>query len=538
MKTFTNYLIIAFVFIVSLPLNSLAQNDDYNFRILKNFEIYQQVLKHLSTNYVYQIDPDQLVSTSIKSMLKTLDPYTVYITGEQLTYLKIISESKYTGIGIKFTVIDSFPYILEIIPNSPAEKSGLKIGDKILKINNILTKNKTLEQLQILLSGDNSTTVKLTIKNLLDSVPKSLVIQRQKINYPSISSYFIVNNFGYIKIYSFNPGVYRSFREILQKFKNQNIKGLIIDLRNNPGGLLNEAVDILSTLLPYNTLVVKTLGRNPQYITNYYTNKRPIDTTLPVAILVNSKSASASEIVSGVVQDLDRGVIIGNQTFGKGLVQRIFDLPYNSKIKITIAQYILPSGRCIQKINYARHEPVYSHNKFYTKNHRIVYEGNGIIPDITITQLDSLPDFIVQLKKKYIIRFFASYYLQLFPDFDTELFKKNGKNLFISFLKSINFVYSNKTLSLYNNFLNNAKDLPDNLRIKFLQLKDSLYLSNQYFVDKYWPILNNLILNELLDIKRDNMLSNSIKPQTDLALQKAIYILNNRDLYNKILNKK
>ncbi len=538
MKTFTNYLIIAFVFIVSLPLNSLAQNDDYNFRILKNFEIYQQVLKHLSTNYVYQIDPDQLVSTSIKSMLKTLDPYTVYITGEQLTYLKIISESKYTGIGIKFTVIDSFPYILEIIPNSPAEKSGLKIGDKILKINNILTKNKTLEQLQILLSGDNSTTVKLTIKNLLDSVPKSLVIQRQKINYPSISSYFIVNNFGYIKIYSFNPGVYRSFREILQKFKNQNIKGLIIDLRNNPGGLLNEAVDILSTLLPYNTLVVKTLGRNPQYITNYYTNKRPIDTTLPVAILVNSKSASASEIVSGVIQDLDRGVIIGNQTFGKGLVQRIFDLPYNSKIKITIAQYILPSGRCIQKINYARHEPVYSHNKFYTKNHRIVYEGNGIIPDITITQLDSLPDFIVQLKKKYIIRFFASYYLQSFPDFDTELFKKNGKNLFISFLKSINFVYSNKTLSLYNNFLNNAKDLPDNLRIKFLQLKDSLYLSNQYFVDKYWPILNNLILNELLDIKRDNMLSNSIKPQTDLALQKAIYILNNRDLYNKILNKK
>ena len=322
------------------------------------------------------------------------------------------------------------------------------------------------------------------------------------------------------------------------KFKSQNISGLIIDLRNNPGGLLDQAVDVLSTILPYNTLVVKTLGRNPQYITTYYTNKRPIDTTLPVAILVNSKSASASEIVSGVIQDLDRGVVIGNQTFGKGLVQRIFDLPYNAKIKITISQYILPSNRCIQKINYSKHEKITSHKKFYTKNHRIVYEGNGIEPDIRIKQLDSLPDFVLQLRKKFIIKFFASYYLQLFPDFDTTAFSKNSKKLFISFLKSINFDYSNKTLLLYKNFLNNSKDLPANLRQKFLKLKDSLYLPNDYYVNKYWPLIYNLILNEILDIKQDNTLSNRLKPKTDFALQKAIYILDNKELYNKILNKK
>ncbi len=538
MKTYSTLLAAILIFILFSPQKTSAQNDDYNFQVLKNLEIYQQVLKHLTTDYIYQVDPGQLVTTSIQNMLKTLDPYTIYISGEQLTYLKIISESKYTGIGIKFTVLDSFPYIIEVLPNSPAEKAGLKIGDKILKINNIQTAGKSLKQLQILLSGDKNTEVKLTIKNLTEPGKKTILLQRQKIDYPNISSYFTINNLGYIKIYGFNPGLYKSFREILLKFKSQNISGLIIDLRNNPGGLLDQAVDVLSTILPYNTLVVKTLGRNPQYITTYYTNKRPIDTTLPVAILVNSKSASASEIVSGVIQDLDRGVVIGNQTFGKGLVQRIFDLPYNAKIKITISQYILPSNRCIQKINYSKHEKITSHKKFYTKNHRIVYEGNGIEPDIRIKQLDSLPDFILQLRKKFIIKFFASYYLQLFPDFDTTAFSKNSKKLFISFLKSINFDYNNKTLLLYNNFLNNSKDLPANLRQKFLKLKDSLNLPNDYYVNKYWPLIYNLILNEILDIKQDNTLSNKLKPKTDFALQKAIYILDNKELYNKILNKK
>ena len=533
-------IITAFLLLLSFGSFKLfCQDDDYNFLILKNLEIYQSVLKHLSTDYVYQTDPDKLVTTSIKNMLKTLDPYTIYISGEQLNYLKIISDSKYIGIGIKFTIIDSLPYIIDVLPNSPAENAGLKIGDKILKINGVSTTRKSLQQLQILLAGDPNTPVKLTISNLIYTNPKTIVIQRQKIFYPVTPSAFITQNLGYVKIYGFNEGLYKSFKETLLKFKSQHITGLIIDLRDNPGGLLNQAVAVLSTLLPYNTLVVRTVGRNPKYVTNYFTNRKPIDTTIPVAVLVNSKSASASEIVSGVIQDLDRGVIIGTQTFGKGLVQRIFDLPYNAKVKMTIAQYILPSNRCIQKINYSSAQQNFLTNKkFYTKNHRIVYEHDGIEPDISIKQIDAVSDFIKELRKKYLIRFFASYYLQLYPEFDTTFFNQNAKNLFSTFLKKSNFNYSKRVLGIYSKFLNSSSDIPENLRKQFLKLKDSLKISNKFYIEQYWPLIKKLIFYEILNIKNDNDLNSKIKPKIDLCLQKAVFILKNKDLYNKTLNKK
>ncbi len=519
---------------------TLSDSDD--FQLIKNIEIFQAVLKNLRTDYVYKINITKLVNTAINSMLRTLDPYTNYYPENKLETIRLISEARYTGIGIVVKKINGNFFIDQVLKNSPADKAGLKVGDQILKVQNINAHGLSYEQLHNLITGEPNTLVSIEIKKLVNDSTFKLKIKRENIKISPIEKYAIINNkYGYIHISQFSDNTYQNFSKIFGLMYSKGIKGLIIDLRDNPGGLLDQAVGVLSTMLPKNTLVVTVKGKNPKYNAKYYTPFNPISTSIPVTVLVNNNSASASEIVSGALQDLDRAVIIGQQTFGKGLVQRTTKLPYNSMLKITIAQYYIPSGRCIQNYNYRTHTstkniPDSLLKKFYTAHGRIVYEGKGIEPDLKV-KLDSVSPFVQKLISSDLAKFYASVLIQKNPNLDVTNFSFSVSE-FLKFLQKFNFTYSAPPLKLYKEFLKSLNKYDPALSDKFKPNIQLLNHSLRFYLIHNYSAVNKLIKLNILNLQNKNaQYLKFSKDFYDNQLNKAIYVLNNINFYNKILHK-
>ncbi len=412
-KQFSGLLLLLFVFISSL---AIGQNSN-NFEIGKNLDIFSTTYKELNINYVDEVKPGELMETAIDAMLKTLDPYTVYIPESEIEDVKFITTGQYGGIGALIQKQNDYVVISEPYEGKPAQKAGLKAGDILLEIDGKSAKGKSTSDVSAILKGQAGTSVNLKFERPGDEDPIELELVRENVKIDNIPYYGMVSdNVGYIKLTGFTRNAGNEVKDAFVKLKGEHdLKGIILDLRGNGGGLLQEAVNISNIFVGKGEVIVSTKGKLASKNHTYRTAKSAIDNDIPLVVLVDGNSASASEIVAGAIQDLDRGVVIGERTFGKGLVQNVIPLTYNSQMKITVAKYYIPSGRCIQEIDYS-HKDKSGHSEkvpdslitaFKTKNGRTVYDGGGIEPDIK-SERDEMSKLSMSLFTNFLFFDFAT----------------------------------------------------------------------------------------------------------------------------------
>ena len=390
------YLRLIAIFLIFTVTTAVGQNKNNNFEISKSIDIYNNVLRQLNMYYVDEINAAELNESAINAMLDGLDPYTVFIPESQIEDVKLMTTGEYGGIGALIQYFENKTQISEPYEGFPAAKAGLIPGDIFLEVNGVNVEGKTTNEVSELLKGTPGTTVKLKMQRPGEKEPFVRELKREKIKIDNIPySTVFDNGIGYAILTQFTKDCAKELKDvIIDMKKNHDLKGFILDLRGNGGGLLNEAVDLVNMFVPKNKLVVYQKGKVAEHNYNHYTQHEPLDLDIPLVILVNEGSASASEIVAGSIQDFDRGVIVGQRTFGKGLVQNIFPMSYNTQIKVTVAHYYLPSNRCIQEIDYSKKNKKNVADTlakadtlgkaFHTANGRVVYEGHGIQPDVKV----------------------------------------------------------------------------------------------------------------------------------------------------------
>ncbi len=412
-------LIIAFLVVSSVFITAFESR---NFEIAKNLDIFASLFRELVINYVDEVNPAELMRTGINEMLYSLDPYTNFIPESEIEDMRFMTTGQYGGIGALITTRDDYTIITEPYEGFPAFKAGLLPGDRILEISGQKLKGVGSEQVRELLKGQPGTTINLLIERPGEPRPLVKPVTREVISISNIPYFGMLNQTtGYIKLTGFTQYAGREVRDAFEQLRqNHQIESLVLDLRGNGGGLLNEAVNITNLFVEKNKMVVSTRGKIAERNTTHRTLNNPIDTEIPLVVLVDRGSASASEIVAGAIQDFDRGVIIGHRTFGKGLVQNLIPLSYNTQLKVTVAKYYIPSGRCIQAIDYAQRNedgsvamiPDSLKKAFTTQNGRTVYDGGGIEPDIVIAP-QMLSNISVALLTRFLIFDYANHFFRL-----------------------------------------------------------------------------------------------------------------------------
>lgn len=544
-------LFLALTLVCSFTFVGKAQESTQNdFEISKNIDIFVSLYKQLNTYYVDNINPGQLIKTAMDAMLKSLDPYTVYIPESDIEDYKFMTTGQYGGIGALIHKSGNYILISEPYENFPADKAGLKAGDKILEINGKSAKNKTVEEVSTALKGQPGTIVSLLIERDSTQKPFLKEISREEIKIDNVPYYGLVgDSIGYINLSEFKQNAGKDVKDAFNKLnENKTLKGVIIDLRGNGGGLLNEAVNIVNIFVDKGQLVVKTKGKVKDQDHLHKTTSPAIDTEIPLVILVNENSASASEILAGAIQDMDRGVIIGQRTFGKGLVQNIIPLSYNSEMKITIAKYYIPSGRCVQALDYFNRDeegnaPVMADSlrkAFTTKNGRVVYEGSGIEPDIKV----EVPEFsnvtYALLNKNHFFDFSVLYNRKTPSIAPAAQFAVSDElyNEFLNYLKGKDYTYQTESELALEDFKKTAemekyfaavKSDYETLKEKILKEKDNDLTANK---DQIKQVLKMYIVP--LYYYQKGRIEASLNDDPDVL--KAVDILKNKERYQSILD--
>jgi len=540
---------------VIMSFFAISAGDIDYFEITKNIDIFVSLFKELNIHYVDKIDPSTVIRKGVDAMLNELDPYTEFYSESETENFRIQTTGKYGGIGALISQRDEYVTIDDPYEGMPAQEAGLISGDKILEIDGKPMKGKKSDDVSKLLKGAAGSKVKVNIARLqADGSEKKMTfeIQRREIKLKNVPySGMVSNDVGYIKLENFMENAGGDVRDAFRKLKesNQNMKGIILDLRGNPGGLLHEAVNTANVFIDQNNEIVSTKGKIVEMQSTHRTQKRAEDANIPVVILTNGGSASASEIVAGAIQDLDRGVIIGGKTFGKGLVQNTRPLPYNTQLKVTTAKYYIPSGRCIQAINYAEKNPDGSVKKipdslkmpFKTKSGRIVYDGGGIDPDIK-TKKEFLAPIVYYLMLKGIVSDFANQYVAKNPKpSSAQDFKLSDAEYdkFVQHTKAKNFSYESEVDKELNELKKKADDekmMPsiqkafDELSAKVKDAKNNEFYQNK---EDIFEFLESEIVRRYF--YRRGVVEHSFKNDDDI--KEALKVFANQAEYNKILKK-
>ena len=534
---------------ISLAITSIISvgfADNY-FEISKNLDIFTTLYKELNIFYVDETNAGDLMKKGIDEMLKSLDPYTTYIPESEMEDFKFQTTGQYGGIGAMITKVDDHVVISEPYENFPAQKAGLMAGDKILEINGVSAKGKTTEEVSKVLKGQPNTSVTVLIDRPYLETPFEVSFDREKISIPSVTySEYIQEGIAYIRLRSFTRGCANDLKNaIIELKKEQELKGLILDLRSNPGGLLNESVDIVNLFVEKGEEVVSTKGRIKSRSKSYFANRKPLDIKVPLVALINSSSASASEIVSGAIQDLDRGVVIGQRSYGKGLVQQTRKLSYNAQLKLTIAKYYIPSGRCIQALDYSgRNEdgsvgkvPDSLMTSFFTKNGRVVKDGGGILPDIVI-EPDKYGMIIASLLKERLFFDYSTEYRFTHDSISNNfIFSNEDFKNFKTYLADKEYSYKTETETVLDKLKKKAE--AEEYFSKLSEEYDALFAKMQENknddLQKHKNSIKEILTAEILS--RYYYQKGRIKAglNFDVEVEKAIEILNDREQYNEIL---
>ena len=395
--------------VMLIGLSATTVDNNRLYEISKNIEIFVNVYKQLNANYVDDIDPGHLMRIGIDAMVGSLDPYTNYISESQVASYRINTEGKYQGIGAIVDKVGDYITIIEPYQDGPVITAGMQAGDQIIAVQGRSTKGRSTEEMNQILRGLPGTNIDMTVLRPSTNKKFDVSLKRSQVSIPNVPyAGFVSDDVGYVVLTTFTADAAKNIRREITRLKNENkqMKGVILDLRNNGGGLLREAIAVSNIFIPQNKEIVSVRSKVKERDVSYKTKGTPLDLEIPLVVLINKKSASASEIVSGVIQDLDRGVIMGQRSYGKGLVQNTMEVGYNSRVKVTTSKYYIPSGRCIQSVEYEDGEPVdipdAKRAKFKTMGGRSVLDGGGVTPDVFLETQD-LPTVLEQLTEQKIL---------------------------------------------------------------------------------------------------------------------------------------
>lgn len=546
MKNYKSKLLYLSIFVFPF-LFSFDEPDQKHFEIAKNMEIFSTVYREVNKYYVEGAEPGPMMKSGIDAMLKTLDPYTTYIPEESIEDYRIMTTGEYGGIGAMIGTRKDRVIVLLPYEGFPADKAGLHVGDEILKIDEIDTKGKSSSEISKLLRGQANTELNLEVKRFGESEVLKFQFSRGKVKMKSVPYFGMLNKeIGYFKLTSFTETAASEVTNAVKELKKKGANQLVFDLRDNTGGLLFQAIEICNLFIPKDKVVVSTKGKVNDWNKVYKSQKEPLDMGIPLIILTNGMSASASEIVSGVLQDYDRAVVIGQNTYGKGLVQSTFKTAYNSKVKVTTAKYYIPSGRCIQEIDYGKKDakgkaqevPDSLRSKFYTEAGRLVYDGKGIAPDI-VMENDSLDEYMVQLGQNDV---FFDYGVNYFytnkiaePESPTS-FKFTDSN-FDEFVKWFNEkdydveLSADKSLAEIEAYLYNDKQQLKGVKEEIEKKKKQVVLDNEKLISNI--IQENIVAHYFY---KPGKIEASLSHDKDLI--KAKEILKDELAYKLVLTKK
>ena len=514
------------------------------FEIAKQIEIFTTLFKELNMNYVDENTPATLMDKAIKGMLADLDPYTVYWNEQEVEDARIKNSGTYTGIGATVRTLDNKIIITEPFKDYPADKAGLKAGDQIIKVGDV-DLSSFEDDAGDLLKGTAGSTVELTF--MRQGKKETTTLVRQKVEIKAVPySKLIHDDIGYIVLSKFNSRTTLETKSALEELKSQGATKIVLDLRGNPGGLLNEAINIVNLFVPKGEVITTTKSVIEKYNKTYKTRNEPVDTEIPLVVLVNGRSASASEIVSGGLQDLDRAVIVGARSFGKGLVQRPKKLTYGTQLKVTISRYYTPSGRCIQALDYwnrdengdpVRLEPK-EYNKFTTKGGRTVYDGGGILPDIELETAKFSPITTALLKDSAIFDYATDYYYNNeMADWKNFEFSDSDFQDFVSFLKRNDFEYETETEKEFEKALRRSEDddLKDEIEASYNALMASVDKAKDKDLISKKAEIKSLISDEILKryFYKQGLYDYQVDNNPEILA--AVSVLNDSKKYSRIL---
>ena len=538
--------IISLVTIMSFGFVTLK---DKEFEIVKNLDIFYSLFNELNRFYVDDTKTDKLIKSAIDGMLNSLDPYTTYIPEEEMDDFNFMTTGEYGGIGALIRKGGNYALVSEPYENFPAQQAGLLAGDTIISIDGVSTRGKEISAVSNMLKGTPNTLLKVQIKRIGTPQIMEKSLTRRKITIPNVPYYGIVSgNVGYIRLIQFTKDAGTETGEAMKALKARGAKAIILDLRGNPGGLLMESVNVSNLFIGKGREIVSTRGKVKQWDNDYTTTSAPVDTIMPLAVLVNRGSASASEIVAGALQDLDRAVIIGQRTFGKGLVQTTRPLSYNAQLKVTTAKYYIPSGRCIQAVDYShRNEdgsvgiiPDSLIREFSTHNGRKVYDGGGIAPDIALDP-SQMSNIALSLLLKNLIFDYATVYTLSHPSVSNiEILRPTDEEYakFVSFLSDKNYDYTTDCDDQLAELIKTAKQEKyyDGASVEFNALKSKLAHDKSKDLQSFKAEISRLLYQELANryYYQKGRIQASISQDPELS--KAIEVLNNPQEYNAVLN--
>lgn len=550
MKKNKSYLYILTIVSIILVSFVAVEQTSNRFEIGKNLEVFTDVYKEVNALYVDETKPGDLMKTGIDAMLESLDPYTVYYPESDIENYKLMTTGQYGGIGARVRKIDEHVVIGEPFKGFPAYKAGLKAGDIILQVDGKDVKGKTTHELSKILKGNPGTSLTVKVKRPGKEEPFDVTFKREKVKIKSVPfSGMLTNEIGYIKMRSFTHNVSQEVKSaFLNLKKNNDFKSLIFDLRGNPGGLLHEAINTVGLFTKKGVKVVETRGKIEEWTKVYKTLNAPIDKEIPIVVLIDGGSASASEIVSGTLQDFDRAVVLGRNSYGKGLVQTTRNLKYNTSIKVTTAKYYIPSGRCIQRLDYAKKDkkghateiPDSLLVEFKTQNGRTVLDGAGIKPDIEIEREKFATITKALMRQNIIFKYATEYVLNHDSTPNVKTFQLSDADYenFISFVQKQNFEFESKTSKALKNLKEKAKQdsIFDALNGYIQKIDEKLTIEHQEDIRIYKNEIRKLIESEIITRYhfQDGRIEHQLKDDKDVLT--AIEILSDKKRYTSILS--